>query len=396
MIESIEEEYRPVLLTSTTGRSSDPVPFVYTKHDLHRLELAGKRTMEVGESTREYRHVNVFPFAPHLAFWFTHYAGLGFGAMMVGSGGGKTMGTQGNLTLIDRVNPDILIGMPTFLYHLCGQAVESGKKWTNLKLLVFGGEKTSQGLRARMVDLCEKLGSPNIRIMGTYGLTEAKMAFPQCPTSLDQGSSGYHLFPDMAIFEIIDPITGKVMGENEPGEIVITPLDARGTVVLRYRTGDIAEGGMSWERCPHCGRIGPKIMGPISRSSEIRSLNLDKVKGTLVDFNFLEHVLDNEKGIAAWQLEISKRHDDPHQVDELHLHLCLEPGMSQQDVEGRITERIYDQAEIRPNAVHFLNLIEMRDRLGVGKLLKEVKILDRRVKTPVATQRSTPTQTIQV
>ena len=35
--ELLEEELRPILLTSTTGRSAAPVPFLYTKHDLARL-----------------------------------------------------------------------------------------------------------------------------------------------------------------------------------------------------------------------------------------------------------------------------------------------------------------------------------------------------------------------
>jgi len=34
---SIEREYRPVFMTSTTGRSADPIPFLYTHHDLDNL-----------------------------------------------------------------------------------------------------------------------------------------------------------------------------------------------------------------------------------------------------------------------------------------------------------------------------------------------------------------------
>jgi len=41
--------------------------------------------------------LNAFPYAPHLAFWFTYYAGLSFGVLTVSSGGGKVAGTEGNL-----------------------------------------------------------------------------------------------------------------------------------------------------------------------------------------------------------------------------------------------------------------------------------------------------------
>src|SRR5262249_46791369 len=159
--------------------------------------------------------------------------------------------------------------------------------------------------------LAHQLGAEETRIVSTYGFTEAKMAFPECPTLPEEGASGFHLYPDLALVELVDPKTGEQVPDNSPGEIVYTPLNARGTVVIRYRTGDIAEGGLTWSRCPHCGRLSPRLLGPISRVSEKRALNLEKLKGTLVDFNVLEHLLDDQRGVAAWQIELRKRHDDP-------------------------------------------------------------------------------------
>src|SRR5690606_21182218 len=108
--------------------------------------------------------------------------------------------------------------------------------------------------RARLARLARELGAHDTHIISTYGFTEAKMAFPECPAGTE--ASGFHLSPDLALVELIEPRTGRPVGPGEAGEIVFTPLDARGTVVLRYRTGDIAEGGLSWERCPYCGRLG--------------------------------------------------------------------------------------------------------------------------------------------
>ncbi|MCB1077919.1 MAG: phenylacetate--CoA ligase family protein, partial [Verrucomicrobiae bacterium] len=65
--QSLEREYRPILMTSTTGRSSEPVPFLYTQHDLDNLEIAGSRMMVICDSRADWRHLNLFPFAPHLA-----------------------------------------------------------------------------------------------------------------------------------------------------------------------------------------------------------------------------------------------------------------------------------------------------------------------------------------
>ena len=383
--EQAEAEFRPILLTSTTGRSSDPVPFLYTKHDLHNLDLSGSRLMLAGRSQRDFKHVNLFPYAPHLAFWLAHHAGLGFGTFMLSTGGGKTLGTEGNIKLIDKIQPDIIIGMPTFIYHVLREAYETGRHWPNLKRLVLGGEKVADGLRARLRDLASLLGSPDAHVMATYGFTEAKMAFPECVgQSLE--ASGYHLSPDLGLVELINPETGEVVPDGQPGEIVFTPLNARGTVVLRYRTGDIAEGGLTWEKCPNCGRTCPRLLGPIARVSEVRELHIDKLKGTLVNFNLLEHLLDDQKGIAAWQIELRKRHDDPLEMDEVHLHLTAEPGVRESELELAVSRRFHEATEITPNGLHFHSLSELRDQLGVGRLLKEEKIVDHRPKAqPAAT-----------
>lgn len=377
---ALDREFRPVLLTSTTGRSSEPVPFLYSKHDLDNLDITGRRLMECGRSQKDFRHLNAFPFAPHLAFWQAHHAGLSFGTFMVSTGGGKAMGTDGNLRLIDRIQPDVLIGMPTFLYHLLREGLEQGRHWPNLKRLVLGGEKVASGLRARLARLARDLGARDTHIISTYGFTEAKMAFPECPAGTE--ASGFHLSPDLALIELVEPRTGRPVGAGEPGEIVFTPLDARGTVVLRYRTGDIAEGGLSWERCPHCGRLGPRLLGPISRVSEVRELHLDKIKGTLVNFNLLEHLLDDQKGVAAWQIELRKRDDDPLEVDELILHVAPENGVNVEDLQHRVARRVAEATEVSPNAVEFHDLPNLRARLGVGTLLKEAKLLDRRPTAP--------------
>ncbi len=306
--EKFEREFRPLMMTSTTGRSADPIPFIYTQRDIDHLGLTGSRVMQICGARRDMRMINMFPFAPHLAFWVTHYAGTEFGVFVVSSGGGKTLGTDGNLRLIKKVKPNVLIGMPTFTYHVLRAALLDGVRCPQLKKIVLGGEKVPSGMRRKLRHLARQLGAETVDVLPTYGFTEAKMAWAQCPAGEQQ--SGYHLNPDLGIFEIIDPASGEPRGDHEPGELVWTPLDARGSVVLRYRTGDFIEGGLTHERCPHCRRQLPRLIGNISRSSEVKEMRLDKLKGTLVDFNHLEHVLDNAGHVGTWQLEIRKANDD--------------------------------------------------------------------------------------
>ncbi len=380
--DDFDREFRPILMTSTTGRSTEPVPFFYTAHDLKNLETAGVRLMEICDSKREFKHMNLFPFAPHLAFWQAHYAGLGYNVFNLSTGGGKVMGTEGNVALMRKIEPDALIGMPTFIYHVLQEAVSEGLHWKNLQRIVLGGEKVPDGMRRKLRALAAELGSGRVHIMATYGFTEAKMAWPECPVDPGESSTGYHVYPDLGIIEVVDPETGLAVGEGEPGEIVFTPLDARGSVVLRYRTGDEISGGLTYEPCPACGRTVPRLVGNISRVSDYRRLKLGKLKGTLVNFNELEHVLDDIDEIGAWQLEIRNTGDDPLAGDELIVHAHRSPAgkkMANDELTGKIRRQFYLRAEIRPNRVEFHSAAEMRSKHGVGENLKEEKVVDKRL-----------------
>jgi len=389
-----EREYRPVLMTSTTGRSADPIPFLYTDHDIHNLQIGGRRVMEICGAQRDFRLLNMFPYAPHLAFWFTHYASTEFGVFSLGTGGGKVLGTDGNLRMIQKIKPDVLIGMPTFLYHVLQQAIAEGIKVDSLKRLVLGGEKVAEGMRRKLRNLAAKLGSPKIDVLSTYGFTEAKMAWAECPFPVDETSGGYHISPDLGIFEVVDPKTGIPMEPGEPGELVYTPLDARGSVVLRYRTGDCIDGGLVYEPCPHCGRRLPRLVGKISRNSEVKSMQLDKIKGTLVDFNQLEHVLDDAANVGAWQIELRKHNDDPLEIDELILHVQKTADVPEDRLCRELNNRFVERTEVRPNRIVFHDADEMRRLLGVGVQLKEQKIMDNRPSKPTVTEPATDTTSL--
>ena len=382
--QKLEREFRPLMLTSTTGRSSEAVPFLYTQHDIDNLSVAGHRVMQVCEAKKEMRMMNMFPFAPHLAFWITHYAGTEFGVFMLSSGGGKVMGTEGNIRLMKKIKPDVIIGMPTFIYHVLQEAVHEGVKCPTLSKIVLGGEKAPSGIRRKLRGLLQEMGVKEADILCTYAFTEAKMAWSECPYPAGSVSGGYHTNADMGIIEIVDPHTGEPVGEGKSGEIVYTPLNARGSVVLRYRTGDVISGGLVHEKCPHCGRRVPRLVGDVSRTSEVREMKLDKLKGTLVDFNQLEHVLDNSDRIATWQLEIRKRNDDPLEVDELILHVQKQNGADETTLSDELQQRFVAETEIHPNKILFHSAQELRRMQGVGTQLKELKIVDHRPGAVVA------------
>ena len=109
-------------------------------------------------------------------------------------------------------------------------------------------------------------------------------------------------------------------------------------------------------------------------------MQLDKIKGTLVDFNQLEHVLDDAPNVGAWQLELRKLHDDPLEVDELVLHVHKLQEADEAKLCRELNNRFVERTEVHPNRIVFHDAEELRRLLGVGTQLKEQKIIDRRPK----------------
>ena len=376
--EALAYSYRPNFLTFTTGRSAEPVAFAYTPHDLDILSEAGARMLNVhGITDPMARIVNMFPFAPHLAFWAATMAGFRTGRLVVPTGGGKVMGTSGNLRLITRTQASTLIGTPGFLYHVLRHARTENADLSSIKLVILGAEKVPPGLKAKMTAALEACGASDVTISGTYGFTEARMAFPECPTPHDV-SSGYHTYPDLGLFEVIDPETGKQLGEGETGELVYSSLSGHGTTVFRYRTGDIAVGGIQYSPCPHCGRTVPRISSELRRASERKSMSLTKIKGTLVDLSHIGTVVSSNAQIEEWQVVLTKRDNDPYGLDELTLRLATVDGTDQGEVERNIRSAILDATEISPNNFEFHSLDNLLDLLGMETEMKEKRYLDER------------------
>ncbi len=375
----VEREYRPVFLTWTTGRSSRPIPFLYSLHDIELLKTAGERLIDVMDVRPDAKTINLFPYAPHLAFWQVQFAGFAHGVMVVGTGGGKIMGTEGCVQMIERMRAEVVVGVPSYVYHVLRRAERGGVKFPELKRVVLGAERVPDGMKEKLRETIAACGATDVAVFGTYGFTEARMAFSESPHS---ASGGYHLYPDLGVFEIVDPETGAVLPDDADGELVYTPLDGRGTVVLRYRTGDLVRGGIRYQRIDALGGFLPVLSPEITRVSNIREMNLKKVKGTLINLNELSSVLSGEHEVEEWQVEIRKKDDDPYEVDELAVLVAVKDGAARDEAAFKeaLAAKIQLACEIQPNEIRVLPLDDLVARIGLETEMKEKRIVDRRPK----------------
>ena len=369
--EIVLDEFVPVMTTFTTGRTALPTPFVYTKLDMQRLRLAGTRMYEIsGFNRRDDRIVSVMPFAPHLGFWQISEMGFETGVMVMHTGGGKVMGSQGILALIGRMKPTVLIGTPGYIMHLVHMAEDMGISMAALRIVVLGAERVPPMYKLKLKERLAELGAKGVKVLVTYGMTEAKKAWLE---SADAEDSRYLTYPDMEIFEVLDPQTGLPVPEGEPGEICYTHIGGAGSIVLRYRTGDLVKEGLVYGTCPHTGKILPLLGTSITRVSEIK-----KVKGTLVDFNELFNLFNGEPEILEWQLVVSKPEGNEFGQDQVRLLLALREGMDHAEYEKRVSTKFKIQTEIGLDEIRFYSREELCAELGMETMSTEKRIIDRR------------------
>ncbi|MDE1920309.1 MAG: AMP-binding protein [Candidatus Omnitrophica bacterium] len=377
--DDLAREYRPIFMTFTTGTTNAPVPFMYSRRDLDNLNLFGARMVGLFGIKSDERIMNLFPFAPHLAFWQTFFGAIEAGVFSLSTGGGKVMGTEGNLTALMRIKPSTILGVPSYIYHLVRFAQTKGHDLSFLKNIVLGAARVTPAYKQKLSAMLRAQGGKDICIFGTYGFTEARCAWAECPTE-NHLSSGYHLYPDKEIFEIIDPDTGEIRDDGADGELVYTNLDARASVVLRYRTGDFVKGGISHGPCPYCGRVTLRLSSDITRLSDQKDIHLSKVKGTLVNLSHFTEVLSGISQINEWQLEIRKHNNDPFEVDEIIVYVTAQEGVDQLALSKQIIDKLTGATEVAPNQIEFIPLAEMVKRLELETANKEKRILDTRPK----------------
>ena len=370
--DSAYHEYKPVHIHFTTGRSALSVPVLYTQYDLLKLEESGRRMFDILAASSQDIVVNAFPYAPHLAFWQTFYAAKSAGLLSLNTGGGKIMGTEKIIKSIKSMKATILAGMPGYLYHLIRAAKDEKADFSSLSLVVFGGERIPEGLREKIKGCLKRLGSKNPRVLSTYAFTEGKAAWLECKEGY-----GYHLYPDLEFIEVVDK-NGEVVNEGERGEIVYTSLDWRGSVFLRYKTGDITK-GIYYEKCPHCQRTLPRIDASIERSSEYKEFRLAKIKGSFVNLNVFFPIMMSNKDVEEWQIEIKKKNNDPYEVDELIVYVAPKKQANFKKLRRNLMNEIIEEAEVKPEIVK-INLKELLNRLGMETELKEKRVVDNRKK----------------
>ena len=154
---------------------------------------------------------------------------------------------------LDRVRPDIAFTYGSYLEQLARFMRDRGLRPSMPRVWVYGADSISQHWR----NLVEK--EFGCLVFSSYLATEMGRIGYEC-----ERRSGHHLNIDLCAVRFVRE-DGTDAAPGEMGEVVVSNLVNRATVLLNYRLGDLAES--SREDCS-CGRTLPLMSRFHGRVSE--------------------------------------------------------------------------------------------------------------------------------
>jgi phenylacetate-CoA ligase len=207
-----------------------------------------------------------FSFGPYISHWTAISGAWHAGAICISGGG---MSSEQRLQTILDNRCTVLVCTPTYALHLAEVARGLGIDLSDsaVRVGIHAGEPGASLPNVKRA--IEKAWGATC--FDHAGATEVGAWAFDCEAQ----AGAIHLNEAEFIFEVIDPQSGKELGENQRGELVITNLGRPGMPALRYRTGDLVE--MTYERCS-CGRGFARIKGGVLGRADdmmiVRGVNL--------------------------------------------------------------------------------------------------------------------------
>ena len=292
----------------TTGSTGAPTPFVSTGYDFPNILAIQHAMMRLRGITQADSVLNLFPLTrvPHGAFARAMHACAAFGIPVTAALPGRPSERRPEIgqhldavvATAAQVRPSILWGVPSYLHKVLARAEELGAGLPSVRLVFVTGEGFGEEARATVIAQLRRLGAPDPKVSVSYGATEMQGGMVECTAG-----AGYHNpAPDQFLFEAVDPETHLPVPDGEEGLLLLTHLDRRGTVLLRYSLGDVAR--LTRTRCPHCGALTERLLTVPHRVD-----GLVKIRGMLVNPLTLVGAVMSEPGVRECQAIVDK--EDP-------------------------------------------------------------------------------------
>jgi len=191
-----------------------------------------------------------------------------------------------NARLINKFKPDVVQGYGSYLEILFPVLADIGSSFHLPRVVIHTSDMLSGSAR----NLIEK--ELNILVLSTYQAVEAFEIGFEC-----EYHQGFHLNVDLYPVRIVDA-EGRTLEPGDSGEVVISNLVNRATVLLNYRIGDIA--ALLPGRCT-CGRSLPLLSLLEGRTDDW----IELASGRILHPQAVHTIVKNEEKV--WQYQVVQK-----------------------------------------------------------------------------------------
>lgn len=307
--------------SSTTGR---PLRWPDTNDSWAWVTTCWAAVYRAAHITADDRIFFPFGFGPFLGFWSAFDAGSALGAMVIPGGG---MSSESRLRLLAATRPTVVCCTPTYALRLAqvaratGIPGSSGVALSGVRTVIVAGEPGGS-IPATRSQLERGWGA---RVIDHHGLTEVGPISFECWES----PGALHLNECEFICEVVDPVTGDIVADGEPGELVVTNLGRAASPVIRYRTRDIVR----LDRSPcRCGRTLVRAVGGVlSRADDMVC-----VRGVNVYPTAVEAVVRQFAEVVEYRSTISTT----DALSTLVIEIELDPSEASDHVAARVAQAL--------------------------------------------------------
>ncbi len=213
--------------SGTTGR---PTVVGYTAEDIRTWAAVMARSIRAaGGRPGDKVHI-AYGYGLFTGGLGAHYGAEALGCTVIPVSGGMT---ERQVMLIKDFEPDVIMVTPSYLLAIVDEMQRQGidPRTTSLAVGIFGAEPWTNDMRA---ELEQRL---DMHAVDIYGLSE--VMGPGVANECVETKDGLHIWEDHFYPEVIDPLTGEVLPDGSPGELVFTSLTKQAMPVVRYRTRDL-------------------------------------------------------------------------------------------------------------------------------------------------------------
>lgn len=169
---------------------------------------------------------------------------------------GITLTSEEQLEMIDRYRPTTLFTAVPLMWRITQETRRHGDlRSKGVQTIFITAAYPPQSMIEQIRDIW------NCDVHVHYGLTEMGLG-----VAVDcHAHNGYHYDEADLLVEVVDPVTGEVLGNDQEGELVFTTLNRFAMPLLRYRTHDLSF--LTGETCA-CGAATLKKIGKVTRRRE--------------------------------------------------------------------------------------------------------------------------------